>query len=81
MIGRVGAEASQPELFYAFYLHLKHPHGGFLNEPVILPIIESATNNCEVVDRGQDKGAMIRTSRGIRRAGGGRGWQWGQGRK
>ena len=50
-------------------------------EPVILPLVEAASNNCKVVDRGQDKGAMIRTSRVIRRAGGGRGWQWGQGRK
>ena len=29
MIGRVGAEASQPELFCYFFLHAKHPHRRF----------------------------------------------------
>ena len=48
------------------------------SRPTIIP---TTGNERKVVDRGQDKGAMIRTSGGDRRAGGGRRWQWRQGRK
>ena len=52
-----------------------------VDKPVIPTIVPATGNEREVVDRGQDKGAMIRTSGGVRRAGSGRRWQWCQCRK